>query len=236
MIDVDTAWQEHWDAAFDDAKRRHPEFDPEEYYRSGRASKDNPDKEDPKWWAINGPKFVKSWQQWRTHAELAVWETADPDTGEIIPAIELGVWADAEVEGLAPVRSIIDRVMEKDGDLYIVDLKSGTYTDPWPLQLALNNLGLYHTYGVRAKWGGYWKARKGGVEVWHDLTRFSDTWLWEQVHAAQQIRDQQLFLANPNNLCTSACGVAQWCVAMGGTPFFRKQDATLTQVQEDSSE
>lgn len=213
-------WSDYWDEALDETTTRSPSFEYDEYYRSGRASKDWPDKETPEWWAVNGPKFVKSWQQWRKHCGLKIWEFPDEETGELAPAIEIRTWAygPRDIELL----SVLDRVMvDSSDDLYIVDIKSGSFTPPWPLQLILNNVGLFETYGVRAKWGGFWKARKGGIEPrWFDLSIYDDDWVWEQVAKAKEIRDRQLFIPSPNNLCNSACGVRQHCVAMGGTPFF----------------
>ena len=92
------------------------------------------------------------------------------------------------------------------------------------MQLALNRLTLSLVYGIDCKYGGLWSARKGGIDGgpengWHDLTRFTDEWLWEQVWKAREIRDRQLFLPNPGNLCKSACGVRQYCRAMDGPLF-----------------
>lgn len=227
MTSID--WQEVWNECLDEAKERNPEFDPADYYRSGRASKAHPNKEGPEWWATNGPEFIKLWVAWRDSSGLTIAEFPDKD-GVLVPAIELETWAE---NGPLLVKSVIDRVMVDDsGQLYIVDLKTGSTTPPWPLQLALNNLGLYQSYGVRAHYAGFWSARKGGVDEWTPLSTFPDEWLWEQVRIAREIRDQQLFLANPGNLCKSACGVRQHCVAMGGTPPFFPVDATLTQDKE----
>lgn len=220
-----TEWQEVWDDYFDRTKEREPTFDPADYYRSGRVSKAWPDKEDPKWWAENGPRFVGLWETWRDMSGLDFAEVYDMETGELSPAIELSTWAE---NGDMSIKSIIDRVMTDGDDLYIVDLKTGSMTAPWPLQMALNNLGMSEQYGMRAKWAGFWSARKGGVEEWHDLSIYTDDWLWDLVAKAYAIRDQELFIPNPNNLCKSACGVRQHCVAMGGTPFFQL-DATVTQ-------
>lgn len=223
-----TDWNEVWNECLDEAKERNPEFDPNDYYRSGRASKAYPEKEGPDWWAENGPRFVQMWESWRDNCGLTIAEFPDAD-GVLFPAIELETWAE---NGPLMVKSVIDRVMVDDsGQLYIVDLKTGSSTPPWPLQLALNNLGLQQSFGVRAHYAGFWSARKGGVDEWTSLDTFPDEWLWEQVRIAREIRDQQLFLANPGNLCKSACGVRQYCVAMGGTPPFFPVDATLTQKE-----
>ena len=219
-------FQEWWDHYSDETRERHPSFDPEDYYRSGRPSKANPNKEDPAWWAEHGRRFVTTWCQWRDLSGLKFAEFVNMDTGEMVPAIELDTWAE---NGDLYLKSVIDRVMEDDrGRLYIVDLKTGSMTAPWPLQMALNNLGLFEQYGVRADFAGFWSARKGTVEKWFNLSIYTDDFLWDLVRKAKTIRDQQLFLPNPNNLCANACGVRQHCVAMGGTPFF-PTDATLTQ-------
>lgn len=229
-------WDHYWREAFDAEKERHPEFDPSEYYRSGRASKIHPNKEDPAWWAEKGPEFVSLWTAWREASGLKILEVPNSD-GELIPAIELECWAETdynpETHTYASVhRCFIDRVfVDADGKVYIVDLKSGSHTAAWPQQMAFNNLCLNYQYGVRADYAGFWKARSGGVEKWFDLSIFSDEWLWDQHRKAQKIRDQQLFLAQPNNLCTSACGVAKFCRAMGGDPSFFENRATLTQEE-----
>lgn len=224
-------WQHYWDEAFDEAKTRSPEFDPSEYYRSGRVSKAWPDKEDPAWWAENGPRFVESWKQWVKHCGFDLWECPDAD-GVLRPAVEVEVWYD---DGTLSVRSIIDRVfVDQYGHLYIVDLKSGSHTDPWPRQLALNSLGLRSTFdGINAEdvYGGFWKARTGGVESWTWLGQYPDDWLIAQVGKARLMRDLELFVAQPTNLCNSACGVRQYCVAMGG-----KAPLDLSTMQQSHQE
>lgn len=230
---IEELWSIVWQECFDEAKTRHPEFEPAEYYRSGRASKDWPEKETPEWWSVKGPEFIKQWVMWRDASGLEIWQVPNLETGELEPAIEL------EVHAYGPddlyIKSVIDRVyVDTAGDLRIVDLKTGSHTDAWPRQMAYNALGVECQYGDTPRWAGFWKARSGGVPEWFDLSVFTPEWLWEQAWKARQIRDQQLFIAAPNNLCKSACGVAQWCVAMGGTPFFRK-DATLTHNRSEEN-
>lgn len=213
MRDIEDRWSELWDAQLQSELEdiRSGEYKPDQYYTSGRKSKDYPNKEDPDWWADKGPGFVRSWTNWRDASGLDIWTTPD---GE--PAIEIAVTAK---RGELEVLSVIDRVMVDQNDrLYVLDLKSGSTTDAWPRQLALNNLGLLHTYGAWATWGGFWKARAGGIEPpdWFDLRIYEEDWLWEQVRVAKAIRDQQLFAAQPGFLCKSACGVAPYCRAVGG--------------------
>jgi putative RecB family exonuclease len=216
------SWDYYWDEALAEAMERNPEWDLEDYYRSGRVSKLWPKKEGPEWWLVNGPKFVKSWISWRALSGLEVWEYPDQN-GELHPAIELEVWAKDDA-----VRCFIDRVFidPLTDELHIVDLKSGSSTAAWPQQMIFNNLCLSDSLGARARWAGFWKARSGGVEKWHDLSGYPDEWVRDQVSKARTMRDLELFVAQPNNLCASACGVRQHCLAMGGTPPMLDQDAT----------
>lgn len=210
MTDYDALWSEYWDRQLKTelADERSGEYQPEDFYTSGRVSKEWPNKEDPSWWAKKGPGFVKSWITYRDNCGMDIWVTP---TGE--PAIELPVPAN---RGDLELVQVIDRVfIDQEGDLRILDLKSGSQSPAWPRQLALNNLGLDQQFGVKARWGGFWSARKGAVE-WEDLRIYDDDWMWEQVRMAREIRDQQLFLAQPTNLCKSACGVRPYCKAMAG--------------------
>ena len=209
---IESRFQELWNETLQHEleDERSGDYQPEQFYRSGRASKEFPDKEDPSWWAKKGPEFVGMWETWRDASGLDIWTTPD---GE--PAIEIKVEAQ---RGTEKVLCYIDRVMVDEHDrLYIVDLKTGSQTPAWPRQLALNNLGLLHTFGVWATYGGFWSGRKGGIDPdWSDLRIYTEEWLWEQVRVAREIRDQQLFAAQPGNLCKSACGVAPYCKAVGG--------------------
>lgn len=217
MTSIETRWSEMWDKqlARELEDERSGNYQPEEFYVSGRKSKEWPEKENPFWWLAKGPGFVKSWVAWRDNCGLDIWTAPD---GE--PGIELKVEAE---RGATSILCFIDRVMvDAEGNLYIVDLKTGSMTPPWPQQLAFNNLALGYTYGVQARYGGFWSPRKGGItggldgEAWADLRLYDDEWLWDQADKAKAIRDQELFIAHPNNLCTSACGVRQYCKAMGG--------------------
>lgn len=211
-LTIEERFQQTWDETLSSelGNDRSGDYQPEQFYRSGRQSKDFPNKEDPSWWAARGPGFVKSWVKWRDGSGLKIWTTPD---GE--PAIELDATCN---RGSLKIVQVIDRVMEDaDGILYVVDLKSGSSTPAWPRQLAMNNLGLQHKYGVEAKYGGFWSARKGGIDPsWSDLRIYTPDWLWEQVGRAREIRDQGLFVAQPTMLCKSACSVAPYCIAVGG--------------------
>lgn len=219
----DRVWQE----CHDEAKTRQPTFEDSQYYRSGRVSKAWPEKEGPEWWHENGPRFVDLWTMWRDDCGLTIWEYPDED-GVLQPAIELEMMAYSGDDRNLIVKSVTDRIMTDGDALYIVDLKTGSMEQPWPLQLALNDLCLRSVYGESAKWGGFWSARKGTISPqWFDLSIYSTDTLWDWVWKAREIRDQFLFIPNPNNLCKNACGVRDHC------PAFFPVDATLTHNTEE---
>lgn len=209
---IKTRFAEIWEAQVQEEladERSQGYDDPSEWYVSGRSSKAYPGKEDKSWWFDRGPEFVASWVQWRDASPLEIWTTPDGK-----PGIEVETYA---TRGTLALKSAIDRVMvNEEGDLFIIDIKSGSQTPAWPRQMALNNLGLEAEYGVRARYAGFWNARKGTVDPWYDLRIYDADWLWRQVEIAREIRDRGLFAAQPTNLCNSACGVARYCRAVGG--------------------
>lgn len=209
------SWQEVWDQSLAEELERESAqgYSPADFYVSGRRSKAYPDKETPAWWAEHGPKFVKAWEAWRDNCGMDIWTAPDGK-----PAIELEVRAH---RGHYQVLSVIDRVfIDQDDELYIIDLKSGSQTPAWPRQMALNNLGLRHQYGVEARYAGFWNPRKGGiVDGFTDIRHLDEEWMWRQVEMAYDIRDRGNFVAQPTMLCKTACGVRDYCRAMDGPLF-----------------
>ena len=225
VIDYTADFRRVWDETLTQEleMERRGHYEPKDFYTSGRSSKEFPNKEDKSWWDKRGPGFVKSWVNWRNASGLKIWTAPDGR-----PGIELEVHA---VQGNLEILSHIDRVMEDAaGNLYIIDLKTGSQTPAWPLQLALNNLGLLCEFGgLYAQYGGFWSARKGGIDPsWTDLRVYEPEWLFEQARRAREIRDQGLFVAQPTMLCKTACGVKDFCVAVAG-PLSLDHDVSLTQ-------
>ena len=85
--------------------------------RAGRATKDNPNKEDGAWWYEQGSKWVDNYILWRkNNPNWKLWTT--PQGAK---AIELEL--NPVIAGV-PVKMFIDRIFEVDGKLVIVDLKT----------------------------------------------------------------------------------------------------------------
>lgn len=132
-----------------------------------------------------------------------------------MPAIELDLKVghpDYDFE----MRSITDRVFVHDsGALVVVDIKSGTFKPPVPLQLAVNAECIERSFGIRPAYGVFFEARKGGYSTLWDLNQWSSEFLWDRAAKARKIRDLELFTANPSNLCSS-CSVKDFCHTMRG--------------------
>jgi hypothetical protein len=87
----------------------------------GRATKANPNKEDANFWQNQGPKWVEAYIAWRNaNPDWKIWKAPDGNH-----AIELEL---TPVVADVPVKMIIDRVFEVNGELVIVDLKTSQST------------------------------------------------------------------------------------------------------------
>lgn len=155
----------------------------------GRASKEYPNKEDGTWWLKHGPLMVDRWVDWRSNSGWEIWRTPE---GE--PAIELGLMVDmADV----PVKMGIDRVMvTPEGDLVVLDIKSGARTPQSDLQLAFYAAGLDLAFGIRPKFGTYWMARTGITSSFIDLDVMPTHKIIDMVKMFDTTRRQGLFTPN----------------------------------------
>lgn len=170
---------------------------------SGRKTKAYPDKENNIWWETNGPEMVDRWIEWRNGEHpYQIWQ---PVAGQ--PAIELGINA---VWNNVKVQMHIDRVMvNPDGELLVLDLKTGSRSPSSDLQLAFYAAGIESIFGIRPKWGAYWLARQGGIKELVDLDAYSTEMIIELVTKFDTARKAELFLPNLNH-CVM-CSVKDHC-------------------------
>lgn len=180
---------------------------------TGRKSKEWPLKETRDWWEKHGPIFVKNWQDWRIMSGYEIATFPDIETGELLPAIEIGFTI---ILGGAPVRGFIDRVMVKpSGELVVVDLKSGR-EPPSGAQLGLYGLAIEEIHGAPVDYGGFWMARTGMMgELW-PLAAYSRARLDYEYGALAALKSQKIYLAHAGMLCGS-CGVRDYCPSQGGS-------------------
>lgn len=169
---------------------------------AGRATKANPNKEDGTWWSVNGSLMFDAWVNWRQTSHWKIWE-ASPG----VPAIELGltpIWNDV------PVQMHIDRVMvTPEGELVVLDIKTGASQPKSELQLAFYAAGMEELVGVRPKYGAYWMAREGNILGLIDLDKYPKSDIVDIVTKFDNARKQEIFLPNFNH-CVM-CGVSKDC-------------------------
>ncbi len=173
-----------------------------EFRAGGRATKANPNKEDYSWWVDNGQEMVQRWVEWR---DGSGWEFFEPQPG--VPAIELGM--NVNLDGVN-VKMFLDRVMiNGDGELVILDLKTGSRTPSSDLQLGFYAMGMEKTFGIRPKWGTYWMARTGTTTELVDLDHYSTEMITEIVGKFKIAQTNGVFLPNFNH-CVM-CNVVEYC-------------------------
>ena len=132
-----------WQSAWDDSKG---DIDLTTARVGGRATKANPNKEDATFWQSKGPEWVEAYIAWRKqNSNWKIWTAPDGN-----PGIELAL---TPVVAGVPVKMIIDRVFEVNGELVIVDLKTSQNTPSSTLQLGFYKLGLEQQFGIEVKWG-----------------------------------------------------------------------------------
>lgn len=169
----------------------------------GRATKANPQKEDVNFWQATGPQWVQAYIDWRkANPDWKLWKTPQG-----APAIELAMLP--EFAGV-PVKMILDRVFEVNGELVIVDLKTSQQTPTNTLQLGFYKVGMLKTFGIDVKWGTYWMARQHGVSPLVSLEQYTEDKLEYLVSGFDKARKAGIFLPNTNN-CQYKCGLTAHC-------------------------
>ena len=196
MTDAGIYFKEAWDIELGDKDLTNARV-------AGTATKANPNKEDVNFWLETGPKWVQGYIDWRNaNPDWKIWTAPDGNR-----AIELGLIP--EFAGV-PVKMVIDRVFEVNGELVIVDLKTSKTTPTNPLQLGFYKVGLQKQFGIDIKWGSYWMARKFGISTMVDLSIYTEEKLEYFVENFDKARKSGIFLPNTNN-CQYKCGLTAHC-------------------------
>ena len=169
----------------------------------GRATKANPNKEDVTFWQSQGPKWVEAYIAWRKqNSNWKIWTAPDGNQG-----IELAL---TPVVAGVPVKMIIDRVFEVNGELVIVDLKTSQNTPTSSLQLGFYKLGLEQTFGIEVKWGTYYMSRGNNISEMVDLSEYTYDKMEYLITQFDKARKNAIFLPNTNS-CQYMCGLTEYC-------------------------
>ena len=169
---------------------------------AGRSTKANPDREDAVWWMNQGSIWVDNYIMWRkNNPDWKIWRTPE---GAKAVEIELNpVIADV------PVKMVIDRVFEVNGQLVIVDLKTSARRPISDLQLGFYKVGLEMQFGIEVNLGNYWMSREAGTGEMIDLSRYTLSMLEYMVSGFDKARKAGVFL--PNLSSCSFCGLTEHC-------------------------
>ena len=169
----------------------------------GRSTKANPNKEDINFWHTSGPMWVEQYIAWRkANPNWKIWTTPDGR-----PAIELEL---IPVVADVPIKMVIDRVFEVNGQLVIVDLKTSQNTPSSTLQLGFYKLGIEQTLGVEIKWGNYYMSRGSNTVDMVDLSDYTFDKMEYLVKQFDKARKAGIFLPNTNS-CQYMCGLTAHC-------------------------
>ena len=169
----------------------------------GRATKANPNKEDQDFWQTAGPRWVEGYIEWRkANPNWKIWKAPDGN-----PGIELAL---SPIVAGVPVKMIIDRVFDVDGQLVICDLKTSQQTPSSSLQLGFYKMGIEQTFGVEVKWGNYYMARGNSTSEMVDLSTYTFDKMEYLIQKFDVARKAGVFLPNTNN-CQYMCGLTEYC-------------------------
>lgn len=196
ISDVVNLWTESWNVSKGDTDLTNARI-------GGRATKVNPNKEDINYWQAQGPVWVEQYIAWRKqNPNWKIWTTPDGR-----PAIELEL---IPVVADVPVKMVIDRIFEVDGQLVIVDLKTSKNTPTSTLQLGFYKLGLEETFDIKVDWGNYYMSRGSNTVEMVDLSGYTYEKMEFLVKGFDKARKAGVFLPNTNS-CQYMCGLTAHC-------------------------
>ena len=155
--------------------------------------------EDTSWWYGEGLWMLERWVDFRSNG-WAVYKDFVEKKYEV-PV------------GDTVVKLAIDRIMtDFDGNLVLLDIKTGASSQKHPLQLATYAWALRKN-GLEVDKAGFWDARTGFVSLWN-IDHLSTDEVETIYTEFDRARKQEIFLPNFNNC--GRCGVLSYCKFMNG--------------------
>jgi hypothetical protein len=192
---INELWSEAW-------ARETKDLDFSKARVAGKSTKANPNREDANWWNNQGSIWVDQYITWRKmNPNWKIWNT--PQGAK---AIELEL---SPIIADVPVKMVIDRVFEVDGELVIVDLKTSSRRPTSDLQLGFYKVGIEMMLGVQINQGNYWMSREAGTGEMIDLSRYTVDMLEYLVSNFDKARQSGIFL--PNLSSCNFCGFTEFC-------------------------
>tara|TARA_R110002020_G_scaffold26085_3_gene84426 strand:- start:1621 stop:2418 length:798 start_codon:yes stop_codon:yes gene_type:complete len=209
VLSPELAWNEAWREA-----TNYLGADESAIRAGGRKSNEWPNKEDRSWWEHHGPLFTQSWFDWMAHKRASGWSLLQVPIAGDPAAVEVAFTMTLSDEVI--VKGYVDRVMvDPNGQVVVVDLKTGSRPPKSSLQLAVYALGIAQTLDITPTLGGYWMARKADIDMLHTLTHLDEALVGSWFAKAKHGIESEIFIPRVTELCTS-CTVAKYCPAVGG--------------------
>lgn len=175
--------------------------------RAGRATKDKPEKEDWNWWLVEGKRQCSDYQQFLRTSGWGVYKHKGTLMAEFETTSEFG--------GMM-VKGFLDAVMTNpNGQLRVIDYKSGTRIPANKTQLGLYQAALKRTLDLDISGGAYYMTRKGEMTEEFDLKRYTPEYFDKIFSMAKVAMDNDVFIPNPGDAC-NMCDVSDYCYAVGG--------------------
>lgn len=200
-----------WENAFQKAIGEQQEAtnsNPLDWRVGGRATKANPNKENGDWWATNGYDMFTNFTQWWQGNQWQVWSTPSGH-----PAIEIELM---HVFGDIPVKAYADLVaVTPDGELAIVDYKTGSYLPENGMQLGLYATIIEQRFGIRPSVGYFYSAREATMHRVENMDIWTEPLFTELFRQFELGLKNKIFLPSISMMCKS-CSVSKYCYTFTG--------------------
>jgi putative RecB family exonuclease len=207
MSKIEKLWLDCFNECIGSEEQRHG-TSAIDWRAGGRKSKEWPDKENGDWWAKKGPEMLEQFTKTWKASGWQVWETP-----EGIPAIELELNINY---GDVRIKAFVDLIaVTPDGELVIVDWKTGANMPSNSMQLGLYATSVEKQFGLRPAAGFYYNARAGVFEQAPHFDNWTYPLFTELFRQFELSVQNEVFLPNLGMMCKS-CSVSDYCHANGG--------------------
>jgi hypothetical protein len=207
---IEQTWLREWDTALTAQYDKLVEAKvPADWLDSDNWRAANKGKENIPWWTKAGLKFCEDYAAWRDQSDLQIFWDGDTALieAEMMPILN----------GVA-VKMFADRIMvDKHGQLLVVDLKTGSKDIASSLQLGVYKIGVQKLLGVDIEWGAYYMARKGALDNPLPLNVWSEDRIASMFAAFDRQERAGEYLPNIGSHCKYMCSFRDHCVYVGGT-------------------
>lgn len=206
-MNLEQVWDECFLEAIAEAEAKSG-TNPTDWRVGGRATKANPDKENKAWWDVNGKQmFINFTAAWR-ESGFKVWVAPGG-----VPGVEINLSA---AFGDVPIKAFADAIVVlPNGEIAVVDFKTGTYIPNSSLQLGVYAALMEILFDVRPTRGFYYDARQAVFKESYGINRWTVPVLTEMFAKFELGVQNEIFIPNIGMSC-NGCGVKDYCYAAGG--------------------